>query len=1197
MKSLFRFIAVLLSLFWASSNIALSLREKLSFEQLTVRSHIVVRANVTEIRSEFSDPDQKEIMTFISLQIREFAKGYLSEPSVSVVIPGGNIGNFATYVAGTPSFFIGEEVIVFISNDYMGRATITGMRQGKLKIENQQVEIDGNFVSVDELIGAIRKFVTSGERGIISYGFKSPRKNYEGIQGALIAPSISSVNPTVGSAIRPYAINLNDPFNPGDRGTFIDIYGSGFGSTQGTSFVRFNGATAQDYLLWSDTHITCKVPGRQWDGQSFQNASSGILYVSTSGGQSNNVQFSATFASPSKRSLNLPIPYYINQNGTPDCGSEFTAIQNSFQTWEDVSQSNLDYDYKGTTTINQSADDGFNVCMWRESNWQYGDAIGATIIRFNSDMNSLELLSFDMLLNGQTYNWSCSGEAGKQDVQNVVTHEAGHTLNLLDLYGGNDAEKTMYGFGALGETKKRTLEADDIAGVRYIYPQPYSLTLQNSFEFDGTPGGQVSVKNVSQGTNTISYNAPLIRTVNYGTTFEFIALSQQTINSRDYRFAGWADNVMLTNRQVTISGPGTYTAKYAWHLHSGSAVATTYNNQRKMVYDGANYHLVYESSGEIYYTYSNDNGNTWSNELIISDNNGGNKYPSIDIVNQIVVVVWQQEFPSTGRICMRRKTAGGWQAQQIVSEFFASPGFIATPVVSVGGGDYYHVVWHDYDNTNLTIRSYNPSNGSWSNETTIPSTNSNSLHPSLTADTYNFHHLAWAESGTIYYTKISYSGSSYTFSPNKENVSNGTGYSNHVYPSITTDYSRRPSIAWQAYSGPALELQIILQRRRELSGAWSSSTSFIGNDDHYKPSITSYPNVTNNQKLRIAWRLASATLKLAKYDGTSWSQFTESATGNDPNISFSMNGSEAAKIVLRSGSASPYTITTTSQNLPKATATRIAHYRRGVMRIGKVEMSFDLGDFYLQSDGGLIPIDLFSYNDTLVVGLTGEWNDMFRTEPVILPANSVLVSQNGFSVINPQLLGNVLPLGTSVSFALEAVHAITNTPLATLYKQVVSRVDTSLFWGKRQFRVPSTLVGQPVYLRVVVSTLGSIVAKPSLVEIYQEVPDSSSLDKPEPANGVAVPKTLALYPNYPNPFNPETVIRFDLPEASEIELAIFNAIGAKVKTLVNGRCAAGQYMEIWDGRNARGELVASGIYFLKMRAGDFTATQSMILLR
>ncbi|PKM87993.1 hypothetical protein CVU83_02320 [Candidatus Falkowbacteria bacterium HGW-Falkowbacteria-2] len=67
------------------------------------------------------------------------------------------------------------------------------------------------------------------------------------------------------------------------------------------------------------------------------------------------------------------------------------------------------------------------------------------------------------------YPWSTSGDSGYYDVQNVLTHELGHWLVLNDLYSSQDAEKTMYGYTSLGETKKRSLDTDDINGINAIY--------------------------------------------------------------------------------------------------------------------------------------------------------------------------------------------------------------------------------------------------------------------------------------------------------------------------------------------------------------------------------------------------------------------------------------------------------------------------------------------------------------------------------------------------------------------------------------------------------------------------------------------------------------------------------------------------------------------------------------------------------
>ncbi len=95
----------------------------------------------------------------------------------------------------------------------------------------------------------------------------------------------------------------------------------------------------------------------------------------------------------------------------------------------------------------------------------------------------------------------------------------------------------------------------------------------------------------------------------------------------------------------------------------------------------------------------------------------------------------------------------------------------------------------------------------------------------------------------------------------------------------------------------------------------------------------------------------------------------------------------------------------------------------------------------------------------------------------------------------------------------------------------------------------------------------------------------------------ARPLRLALHPNRPNPFNPETLIRFDLPTAQTVSLDIFNALGQKVRTLVQGRTAAGSHNVRWDSRDEQGQAVATGPYFYRLSAGSSVQTQRMMLVK
>ena len=98
------------------------------------------------------------------------------------------------------------------------------------------------------------------------------------------------------------------------------------------------------------------------------------------------------------------------------------------------------------------------------------------------------------------------------------------------------------------------------------------------------------------------------------------------------------------------------------------------------------------------------------------------------------------------------------------------------------------------------------------------------------------------------------------------------------------------------------------------------------------------------------------------------------------------------------------------------------------------------------------------------------------------------------------------------------------------------------------------------------------------------------------------PETTALLANYPNPFNPETWIPYQLSKAADVVVTLYAADGSVVRTLALGHQDAGMYKNrtqaaYWDGKNEIGESVASGLYFYTLTAGDFTATRRMLILK
>jgi subtilisin family serine protease len=98
------------------------------------------------------------------------------------------------------------------------------------------------------------------------------------------------------------------------------------------------------------------------------------------------------------------------------------------------------------------------------------------------------------------------------------------------------------------------------------------------------------------------------------------------------------------------------------------------------------------------------------------------------------------------------------------------------------------------------------------------------------------------------------------------------------------------------------------------------------------------------------------------------------------------------------------------------------------------------------------------------------------------------------------------------------------------------------------------------------------------------------------APSITVPATIELQQNFPNPFNSNTTISYALSVYSDVQLTIFNLQGQKIRTLVNEKSSPGIYQVNWDGKDEHSQSVASGVYFYRLTAANYSQTKKMILL-
>ncbi|MFC1993031.1 hypothetical protein ACFLV3_04405 [Chloroflexota bacterium] len=185
----------------------------------------------------------------------------------------------------------------------------------------------------------------------------------------------------------------------------------------------------------------------------------------------------------------IPVYYWINPANSPVANADaITGITAAFQTWENDPLSYLDFEYSGTTTtiapgVYSNSPDYQNVVGWAYLSADYPDAIGITIAWYLRGKKLI--VDCDTALNTDSFFAWTQTDIGTADpdsqilydtpaydvdLQNIMTHEAGHWLQLDDLYYDAAAEQTMYGLADEGELKKRSLESGDIDGVQKIYP-------------------------------------------------------------------------------------------------------------------------------------------------------------------------------------------------------------------------------------------------------------------------------------------------------------------------------------------------------------------------------------------------------------------------------------------------------------------------------------------------------------------------------------------------------------------------------------------------------------------------------------------------------------------------------------------------------------------------------------------------------
>ncbi len=621
---------------------------------------------------------------------------------------------------------------------------------------------------------------------------------------------------------------------------------------------------------------------------------------------------------------------------------------------------------------------------------------------------------------------------------------------------------------------------------------------------------------------------------------------------------------------------------------SASTEATALNNQRKLcaTSDGR-IHMVFESEGEIFYRRTTTNGTTLENSTSVklSTGNYNNKCPSISERSGTLYVVWQRKNGSTHDILYRSYASGSWSSITTLASSVGSSDPLPVIVASVPSHSLDLMVV--YRGTGgLKYRRY--TGGSWQAAATVSGTTGSSRNPSLVykSDGYAYYNLTWDNGSQVYHQQ--YYGSNWG---SATQVSQ-TWTNNNQYSSYALAGSLDRHIVWQAQDWSHAGGKQVVMHNKNLNPTVFSE--FYDYRDYLRPTGSGHSSGAFSVVWHDAWD--AKNIRKAYYNGNSWvdGQFgvVIGTNGADASLSVANPPGATAKAVWRSAGSAPYTLTLgPSGGLGKGLAEEnFAYHRRSIYSMNSTSvLSLQMSSVKVISGAKNTALAFpFVSDDQLLT--SNQLQGAMTIANIQLPVDAdSLAFTAGLYNLEIGALSQDGKTPVEVSFELVPENVKSSSQTIT-FKQV--RTSGESYQAMPVIFPVQSLRGEVVTLRPVLSNLAVEKCQGALVHVY--VGGESGMPKvgeqPPLTIVVPLPMSYEMKSNYPNPFNPETSIEYSLPQGSHVRIDVYNVLGQRIITLVDGQMPAGNHSARWNGRNAIGEKVSAGICLCRMQAGEFVKT-------
>ena len=705
-------------------------------------------------------------------------------------------------------------------------------------------------------------------------------------------------------------------------------------------------------------------------------------------------------------------------------------------------------------------------------------------------------------------------------------------------------------------------------------------------------------------------------------TEQTISVNGQSRKFYPYKWTGsgvtFQDEYARQTGIVFTSTNATATAVLKGQLMSNTQNGISSASQRKIVRtDNGQYHVVYESMGTVWYTYSLTNNfyGSWKAEELLHTHG---KNPSIDYEGNTVKIVFEYYDPQVGgnaKIHLVTYELGSPMDYEEVTSYPNSYYGNAKPVISYTQWEVF-IAYRTGPTGAIKQRTKwsDALTWWWGNEADIPGTNADCINPSVTGfrqpGNTTFVHIAYENFGAIYFREAYRIAASWTYSSAPVNLSARSGFNLNRYPVISlsnNSANRYLMVSWQGiYNGtptnplPKIDGTDPLYREAAVvktgyGTSWSTPSSFSNNVDY-----------TSNSSLNT---LYGSIMTWSESDGE-FSKYVRRRipTGYDPITSLSNNGihtlvSNGTEFVIMKAMVfdkstnAPYFLNRCTDDftyipdelgkISEAGIIDIGYGRSGIVEKNGVEFVFNIGDVLLDGE----TIKFIERVDTLPVTSIEELNASVKTDTLSLNPQSELIFSDYYYVVNSEKADSLLSNDFSINFKCELVKLSTGEVVGE-FEEVNYNKSNLEEYGYQGYLIDcSGIETGDYYLRLTSSVNEEVGLSLSDIQMDNVVLEKSKLNVRN-FKGSSIPLEYALEQNYPNPFNPATTIRFQLPKDGMVTLKVYDILGAEVKTLVNEEKIAGKYEVSFNASS-----LASGVYIYRLQANEYISVKKMVMLK